>query len=172
MGRTTSKSWCSNVSLCGCNWADSFSRDVIDVTNSIDVTDVTDKSRRNVFVPLTKKARRLICHFHSDELALPKVSGRLDGNSLLPHVLYLVLFWVKDRDQALQRKRLKKLVFQSRREASLNQDVKTIQYVSLKRQNEDNVTAWKNVDGRPVSLHVTSQRSLGNVTKRRGGEMK
>ena len=78
------------VSLCGCNWADSFSRDVIDVTNSIDVTDVTDKSRRNVFVPLTKKARRLICHFHSDELALPKVSGRLDGNSLLPHVLYLV----------------------------------------------------------------------------------
>ena len=76
--------------LCGCNWADSFSRGVIDVTNSIDVTDVTDKSRRNVFVPLTKKARRLICHFHSDELALPKVSGRLDGNSLLPHVLYLV----------------------------------------------------------------------------------
>ena len=142
MGRTTSKSWCSNVSLCGCHWADSFSRDVIDVTNSIDVTDVTDKSRRNVFVPLTKKARGLICHFHSDELALPKVSGRLDGNSLLPHVLYLVhvLFWVKDRDQAVQRKRLKKLVFQSRREASLNQDVKAIQYVSLKRQNEDSVT--------------------------------
>ena len=57
-----------SVSQCGCNRDDSFSRDVIDATNWIDVTDVTDESRLtkpNVFVPLRTRTW-LICHFHPD----------------------------------------------------------------------------------------------------------